>query len=97
MLAGIRRLLPDPCLETVVTLVDELLALALVIAGEVGIMAAHAVGDESRVMHKADGSPVTDADRHIEHGMRSEFARHHPDDSIVGEELDAQAGTSARR
>lgn len=60
---------------------------------------AHALADRSRriarrrfrqplqVDHKADASPVTDADREIEAMCRTEIARRHPDHGLVGEEF----------
>jgi len=48
------------------------------------------------VERKADGSPVTQADRQVEDFLRAELGRRWPEDSIVGEELPAQPGSSGR-
>jgi histidinol-phosphatase len=49
------------------------------------------------VVRKADGSPVTEADRAAEAFVRTELARLRPDDAIVGEEEAARPGTSGIR
>jgi histidinol-phosphatase len=49
------------------------------------------------VSRKADGTPVTEADRAAERFVRDELARLRPQDAIVGEEEAAQAGTSGVR
>ena len=41
---------------------------------------------------KADGSPVTEADRASERSLRSAIAARHPDDGVLGEELGEVAG-----
>ena len=46
---------------------------------------------------KADGSPVTEADRAAEAVMRAWIAEHFPDDAVLGEEHGERAGTSGRR
>lgn len=46
---------------------------------------------------KADGSPVTAADRAAERAARDWIATRFPNDGIVGEEMGSQAGTSGRR
>lgn len=46
---------------------------------------------------KADGSPVTVADRGAERLLREEIAKRHPADGILGEEEAEQRGTSGRR
>jgi histidinol phosphatase-like enzyme (inositol monophosphatase family) len=46
---------------------------------------------------KADGTPVTEADRAAERFVRSELARRHPGDAILGEEEGESAGTTGRR
>jgi len=51
---------------------------------------------ELTVDRKDDGTPVTDADRAAERFVRDHLAARHPDDTIVGEEEDDVAGTSAR-
>ncbi|MFF7595435.1 inositol monophosphatase family protein [Streptomyces mirabilis] len=45
---------------------------------------------------KSDGSPVTDADREIEHVLRSQIRRRHPYDAFVGEES-GEHGKARRR
>ena len=46
---------------------------------------------------KADGTPVTEADRAAEEFLRGELARRYPDDTVVGEEHGVTEGTSGRR
>ncbi|MYJ13088.1 MAG: histidinol phosphate phosphatase [Acidimicrobiia bacterium] len=46
---------------------------------------------------KADGSPVTEADRAAEDFLRAELARRYPDDAVVGEEYGDSSGASGRR
>jgi histidinol-phosphatase len=46
---------------------------------------------------KADGSPVTEADRAAERLLRAELGRRYPDDSIIGEEEPDHQGTSPHR
>jgi histidinol phosphatase-like enzyme (inositol monophosphatase family) len=46
------------------------------------------------VENKADGSPVTAADREAERHLRAGIAAAFPDDAIVGEEYGEQPGTS---
>jgi histidinol phosphatase-like enzyme (inositol monophosphatase family) len=53
--------------------------------------------DRPRVETKADGSPVTIADRNAERAAREWIASRFPDDGIVGEELGATRGRSSRR
>ena len=48
------------------------------------------------VDHKADGTPVTAADRAAERRIRERLAADHGDDAICGEEEDDVAGTSGR-
>ena len=45
---------------------------------------------------KADGSPVTAADRAAEAWLRETLARRHPDDAVMGEEMPDTGGTSGR-
>jgi histidinol phosphatase-like enzyme (inositol monophosphatase family) len=49
------------------------------------------------VERKADGTPVTDADRAAERLLRDELARRHPDDAVCGEEEPETPGRSTRR
>jgi histidinol-phosphatase len=46
---------------------------------------------------KADGSPVTIADREAETAIRAWITAHFPDDGVLGEELGETAGHSGRR
>jgi histidinol phosphatase-like enzyme (inositol monophosphatase family) len=46
---------------------------------------------------KADGSPVTLADRDAEHFVRAELAARFPGDAVAGEEEDDTDGTTGRR
>ena len=48
------------------------------------------------VITKSDGTPVTEADRGAERVIRDRLAALHPEDSILGEELDDHIGTSTR-
>lgn len=48
------------------------------------------------VIIKSDGTPVTEADRGAERVVRDRLAALHPEDSILGEELDDLIGTSTR-
>jgi histidinol phosphatase-like enzyme (inositol monophosphatase family) len=52
---------------------------------------------ELAVDSKADGTPVTIADRSAEQLVRERIAAAHPDDAIVGEEHPDVEGTSGRR
>ncbi len=52
---------------------------------------------ELKVDQKADGTPVTEADRAAEHWVREQLALHCPHDSIIGEEEAPKEGTSGRR
>lgn len=45
---------------------------------------------------KPDLTPVSDADRSVEHALRSHLAEHYPDDAILGEEFGSTAGNQAR-
>ena len=53
--------------------------------------------DRPAVETKADGSPVTVADREAERVSREWIASRFPDDAILGEELGSRAGKSGRR
>jgi histidinol phosphatase-like enzyme (inositol monophosphatase family) len=46
---------------------------------------------------KADGTPVTEADRAAERLVRQRLAERFPDDAVLGEEEDDRPGTSGRR
>ncbi|HEX8131693.1 MAG TPA: histidinol-phosphatase [Pyrinomonadaceae bacterium] len=47
--------------------------------------------------HKADGSPVTQADREAERFIRASIEERFPHDSVLGEEEETRAGTSGRQ
>src|SRR5581483_5609755 len=53
--------------------------------------------DDLAVDRKADGTPVTEADRATEALVRARLAAAHPHDAIIGEEDRDHAGTSGRR
>ena len=53
--------------------------------------------DDLDVESKADGTPVTAADRAAERFVREQLAEHHPADTVIGEEEPVHEGTSARR
>ena len=67
------------------------------VARKAGNIALHFYRDRPAVEIKADGSPVTIADRNAERAAREWIASRFPDDGIVGEELGASPGRSARR
>ena len=48
------------------------------------------------IITKSDGTPVTEADRGAEQIVRDRLAALHPEDSVLGEELDDYIGTSTR-
>lgn len=50
-----------------------------------------------RVERKADGTPVTEADRDVEAFLRDGLSRMFPEDGILGEELPEVIGTSGAR
>jgi histidinol-phosphatase len=54
-------------------------------------------GDDLGVEQKADGTPVTRADRATERWVREQLERHCPHDAIIGEEEPPTEGTSGRR
>ncbi len=49
-----------------------------------------------QVDKKPDLSPVTDADRAVEHALIDELAKQRPEDAILGEEFGTRPGTSGR-
>ena len=63
-------------------------------AGELTLVWVEAPGLD--VVRKADGSPVTAADREAERLLRDRIAVAHPDDSVIGEEGDDRSGLSGR-
>jgi histidinol-phosphatase len=48
------------------------------------------------VVNKPDNTPVTDADRAVETGIREALATHRQTDGLVGEEFGSDKGTSGR-
>jgi histidinol-phosphatase len=72
------------------------LGLALAMADEADALALAAFDRGGAVEAKADGTPVTDADRAIERALRARLARRRPDDAVLGEEFGA-AGDAGRR
>ncbi|MEI7622992.1 MAG: inositol monophosphatase family protein [Actinomycetes bacterium] len=48
------------------------------------------------VLTKSDGTPVTEADRGAERLIRERLSALHPEDSVLGEELDDYIGSSSR-
>jgi histidinol phosphatase-like enzyme (inositol monophosphatase family) len=73
-----------------------LLEAALELARCAGESALRHFRREIAVERKADGSPVTIADRDAERLAREWIARRFPADAILGEEFGATAGTSGR-
>jgi histidinol-phosphatase len=75
----------------------ELLDEALDLVRRAGALTLDWFGSPSLAVDlKADGTPVTVADRTTEQFLRAEIARRHPDDAIVGEEAEDRPGTSGR-
>jgi histidinol-phosphatase len=72
------------------------LALALSLADAADAITLPAFERGERAVTKADGTPVTDADRAVELVLRDRLAAERPEDGILGEEL-GEAGTGARR
>ena len=70
------------------------LALALELAGVAAELSVEAFQDRDRlgVETKADGSPVTEADRHVELVLRELLSQRRAGDLVVGEEFGGQAG-----
>ena len=66
-------------------------------ARKAGNIALDLYRDRPAVETKADGSPVTIADRNAERAAREWIASRFPADGIVGEELGASPGRSSRR
>lgn len=74
-----------------------LLEAAEELSRHIGAVALRHYRETLRVDTKADGSPVTVADREAETAAREWLAKRFPADGILGEEFGEQAGTSARR
>ena len=77
-----------------VDLLDEAVALAR-LAGDHTLTYFRTAG--LLVEEKADGTPVTRADRETERLLREELGRRHPGDGVIGEEEDEQPSRSGRR
>ncbi|HET7583957.1 MAG TPA: inositol monophosphatase family protein [Gemmatimonadaceae bacterium] len=77
-------------LSLVATAVEEVARLA-------GGIAARAFRSTLHVMRKADGSPVTDADRAAERAAREWIETRFPHDGILGEEFGAARPEAARQ
>jgi histidinol phosphatase-like enzyme (inositol monophosphatase family) len=75
----------------------ELLKAAEELARHIGGVALTHYRSLLKVETKADGSPVTVADREAETAARAWLAARFPDDGVLGEELGELAGTSGRR
>lgn len=75
----------------------KLLTAAESLARHIGAVALRHYRTVLTVETKADGSPVTIADREAEEAARAWIAAHFPEDGILGEELGEQEGTSGRR
>lgn len=72
------------------------LALALELADAADALTLPAFDRGQAAVAKADGTPVTDADRAVERVLRERLASVRPDDRILGEEL-GEVGTGERR
>ena len=84
-------------MEATSALADDL-EFAVGIAREAGaILRALFLTDALETRAKADGSPVTVADRRAERSLRARIAARFPADGIVGEEEGEAPGTSGRR
>jgi histidinol-phosphatase len=75
---------------------DPDLALALSLADAADALSLPAFDRGQAVTTKADGTPVTAADRAIEAALRERLAAERPGDRVLGEELGA-AGSGERR
>ena len=53
--------------------------------------------EELEILHKSDGSRVTQADRGAEHLIRDLIHAAHPEDAVLGEEHGSVDGTTGRR
>jgi histidinol-phosphatase len=72
------------------------LALALALADAADALALPAFDRGAAAVAKADGTPVTEADRVVERALRSLLAAERPDDAILGEELGGQRAGERR-
>ena len=77
------------------TAISSRLALALDATFDAGnAIARHFYGMPLDVIWKGDGSPVTKADEEAETILRQRIGAEFPDDAIIGEEHEDEAGTS---
>lgn len=76
---------------------QELLQAAEEVARVAGTVALASFGRGIAVERKADGSPVTAADRAAEQAARDWLASHYPGDAVLGEEGGASGTPGARR
>jgi histidinol-phosphatase len=72
------------------------LGLALSLADAADAIALPAFDRGAAATAKADGTPVTEADRAVERALRERLAAERPGDAVLGEEL-GQAGGGERR
>jgi histidinol-phosphatase len=72
------------------------LALALALADAADALTLSAFDRGAAAVAKADGTPVTDADRAVERMLRDRLAADRPADAILGEEL-GEVGAGERR
>jgi histidinol-phosphatase len=72
------------------------LALALALADDADALALPAFDRGADAVAKADGTPVTAADRDVERALRERLAAARPGDAILGEEL-GEVGAAERR
>jgi histidinol-phosphatase len=77
--------------------IDEIMAYAVRLIGSAGQLAVDRFHTGAMSRPKADGSEVTDADLAVEELIRTDLARHAPDDGVYGEEGGESAGRSGRR
>lgn len=75
---------------------QELLGEAVAIAQAAGATTLDRFQGPLAVERKADGTPVTEADRRAERRARELLAERFPDDAVVGEEEADSGGTSGR-
>jgi histidinol-phosphatase len=76
--------------------VDPDLGLALELADRGDRISMAAFRGALRVERKADGSPVTEADRAVERALRARLRAERPADAVVGEEYGADAAAPRR-
>lgn len=76
---------------------DELMFAALEAARIAGDRAMRSYRRDLEIETKADGSPVTDADRRAEEAAREWIEERFPGDGIVGEELGTERPEASRR